>query len=100
MVTVWVNLLHSCSFSVLVCLYNVVDLLLLPPVHEILEHNLHGLQVKLPGTTKSQQVMVVEVKFLQVVLHRTDPFLELHDGLVHFGASIAHESCLGNLLGG
>ena len=92
-VAVGVHLLNCRTFCVLVGFNNIVDTLFGSPITKVLEHYLHFLQVELAGAAKSQNVVIIEVEFIEVGdTCSQDPFFELGRNLVLFRASIAHET--------
>ena len=94
----WVNFLHCCALIELIRVNDGVHLLISPPVHEISKHQLHLGEVELPGTTKSQQIMLIEMQLLHVsYLSCLHPFFELHHNLIHLGRRVTHKSSLDGL---
>ena len=65
-VAVRVHLLNFCTFRELVGFNNIVDTLFGSPINKVLEHYLHFLHVKLSGAAKSQNVVIIEMKFIEV----------------------------------
>ena len=97
-VAMWVNFLHCCALIELIRVNDGVDFLISPPVHEISKHQLHLGEVELPGATKSQQIMLIEMQLLQVsYLGCLNPFFELHHNLIHLRRCVTHKSSLDGL---
>ena len=93
MVAMRVVLLHGCALSVFIVLDDGVDVLCPAPVDEVGKHFLNFGQVELARTAEPQDVVVVEVKLVEIGYLRGDnPLLELSGDCVLFGTCVAHEA--------
>ena len=93
MVAMRVVLLHGCALSVFIVLNDGVDVLGPAPVDEVGKHFLNFGQVELARTAEPQDVVVVEVKLVEIGYLRGDnPLLELSGDGVLFGTGVAHEA--------
>jgi len=93
MIAVRIYFLNSSSFIELVRLNDIINTRFAAPCHKVCEHLLHFGQVEFSGTPKSENVMIIEVKFLEVSNSRCDyPLFKVSGDLVLFWACIAHKT--------
>ena len=92
-VAVRVDFLHLRTLMEVVRRDNIVYLLVSTPVDEVREHELDSGKVELAGATKSQNVMVIEVKLVQICDSRRDnPLFKVCGDLILLGTGVAHEA--------
>ena len=93
MVAMRVNFLYLWALMEVVLGDDIVNALVAAPVNEVGEHKLNLLNVELAGAAKTEYIMVIEMKSLQVCdARRHNPLFKMCCDLVLLRARVAHEA--------